>query len=59
MIIAHRLSTVLNADKIVVLDRRRLVEVGSHLELLASGGLYAALYHRQFGKAAHPVGATQ
>ncbi|MDP8969525.1 MAG: ABC transporter ATP-binding protein/permease [Actinomycetota bacterium] len=46
--IAHRLSTVLAADVIFVLDRGRLVERGTHQELLAAGGLYAELYHQQF-----------
>ena len=46
--IAHRLSTVLAADKILVLDRGRIVEEGTHAELLASGGLYADLYEIQF-----------
>jgi ATP-binding cassette subfamily B protein len=46
--IAHRLSTVLAADQILVLDRGRLVEEGTHSELLALGGLYAELYQRQF-----------
>jgi len=48
LIIAHRLSTVRRADRIVVLDRGRLVEEGAHAELLAQGGLYARLYQRQF-----------
>jgi ATP-binding cassette subfamily B protein len=47
-VIAHRLSTVLAADTIVVLDRGHLVEQGSHAELLAAGGLYAGLYEIQF-----------
>jgi ATP-binding cassette, subfamily B, bacterial MsbA len=48
LIIAHRLSTVRRADRLVVLDRGRIVEEGSHAELLALGGLYARLYQRQF-----------
>jgi len=48
IIIAHRLSTVQVADRIAVLDRGRLVELGSHSELLGSDGLYAKLYKMQF-----------
>ncbi len=52
VVIAHRLSTVRDADKIVVLDGGRLVEAGAHGELLARRGLYAALVHRQLASAA-------
>ncbi|GAB4533959.1 MAG: ABC transporter ATP-binding protein [Anaerolineae bacterium] len=48
LVIAHRLSTILAADLILVLDAGRLVEQGTHAELLAQGGLYADLYHTQF-----------
>ena len=47
-VIAHRLSTVLAADRILVLDRGKLVDCGTHEELLARGGLYRTLYDRQF-----------
>jgi subfamily B ATP-binding cassette protein MsbA len=48
LIIAHRLSTVRRADRLVVLDHGQIVEEGSHAELLARGGLYARLYQHQF-----------
>ncbi len=48
LVIAHRLSTVLSADRILVMRRGRVVEEGSHFEMLAQDGLYARLYNRQF-----------
>jgi subfamily B ATP-binding cassette protein MsbA len=48
VVIAHRLSTVEHADNIVVLDNGRIIETGTHAELLARGGHYAALYKMQF-----------
>jgi ATP-binding cassette subfamily B protein len=53
--IAHRLSTVEDADQIVVLDRGRVVEVGSYTELLARGGRFAALSAREDGVAEPPA----
>jgi subfamily B ATP-binding cassette protein MsbA len=48
LIIAHRLSTVRRADRVVVLDRGCVVEEGRHADLLAGGGVYAKLYKGQY-----------
>ncbi|HEX4579431.1 MAG TPA: ABC transporter ATP-binding protein [Candidatus Dormibacteraeota bacterium] len=54
LVIAHRLSTVREADVILVIDQGRIVEQGTHATLLAGGGLYAELYRTQFeGQAEH------
>ncbi len=50
IVIAHRLSTILAADLILVMDRGRIVERGTHQELLTMGGLYAQLYETQFNR---------
>ena len=54
IVIAHRLSTIRRADRILVVADGRIVERGSHLELLAAGGLYAELYQKQFADQADP-----
>nr|WP_285561395.1 ABC transporter ATP-binding protein [Actinoplanes regularis] len=50
LVIAHRLSTVREADQILVIDEGRVQERGTHDELIESGGLYAELYHTQFAR---------
>ena len=53
--IAHRLSTVMNADQILVMDAGRIVERGSHPHLLALGGLYAQMWTLQQSEKERPV----
>src|SRR5579872_5029908 len=60
ILIAHRLSTILHADRIYVLERGQIVEFGRHDELIASKGLYYAMWRQQVGEGriARPVAAT-
>jgi ABC-type multidrug transport system fused ATPase/permease subunit len=58
LVIAHRLSTVLGADVIFVVERGRIVERGPHAALLARGGTYARLYRTQFEKRRTPAVAA-
>jgi ATP-binding cassette subfamily B protein len=58
IVIAHRLSTVKNADLLAVLDHGRLIETGNHAELLAEGGLYARLIRHQIEAARQPLRAV-
>jgi ATP-binding cassette subfamily B protein len=47
MLIAHRVSTLMKADNIIVLDKGRIIESGTHEELLAKGGVYSKVYELQ------------
>jgi len=55
LVVAHRLSTIVHADRIVVIDKGRMVEQGNHEELLKAGGLYHKLYQMQFKNGAEEV----
>ena len=59
LVIAHRLSTVRRADRIVVLEKGRLVEAGSHAELLTGNGLYRRLHDMQFFVESEPAAAER
>ena len=50
LVIAHRLSTVRNADRVIVMDQGEIVEEGNHRQLLQTGGLYSKLYRMNFGE---------
>ncbi len=54
-IIAHRLSTVINAQRILVLSTGQIVQTGTHLDLLAQGGIYREYYEKQFAATARPA----
>jgi subfamily B ATP-binding cassette protein MsbA len=56
LVVAHRLSTVIDADRIAVIEAGRVVETGSHQALLAQGGRYAKLYRQQFADQGLPLG---
>ena len=52
LVVAHRLATILSADRILVMEEGRVVEEGTHATLVAKGGLYARLAALQFGREA-------
>ncbi len=55
LVIAHRLSTVIDADIILVMEKGHMIESGQHAELISHGGLYADLYQTQFDPERHPA----
>jgi ATP-binding cassette subfamily B protein len=59
LVIAHRLATVKNADRILVFDRGRLVDAGTHESLIASDGLYQRLAELQFNTGEEPAPAER
>jgi ABC-type multidrug transport system fused ATPase/permease subunit len=59
LVIAHRLSTVRAADLILVVENGRIIERGTHFELLAQGGRYEELYRTQFAEAAAQAAEAQ
>jgi ATP-binding cassette, subfamily B, multidrug efflux pump len=58
IVIAHRLSTIQHVDRIIVLQRGRVVETGNHAGLLAKRGTYRQLYELQYGLQSEPSAAT-
>jgi subfamily B ATP-binding cassette protein MsbA len=59
LVIAHRLSTVINADRILVFDKGRLVDMGHHEELIKRDGIYKVLFERQFGNELNGIKDSQ
>ncbi len=57
ILIAHRLSTAMRADRIVVVDHGRIVEAGTHDELVAAGGRYAEMYETWVAQSEHALDA--